>query len=174
MILVSQSSAVPIYGDPPSEDTGVALQVQKWITADAIELNENFTVFVNITNFSSLHPARNLNITEPTFEEFSVSEIIGYDEYQYTEIGPGGTISYSYTLLPIVEGSFTIEPTVVGFVNENGTVNQAYSNYINFNVSISVEEQDNSQLWRTLSLYSFILVGIPIILFTISKFVWRR
>lgn len=127
---ISSAQSATVYGDPP-EDNRPTLQIQKWISNDALLIGESVTVNVNISNWSEGF-AYNLSITEPAFSSLTVKRIQGYDRYIYDGFGPGASVSYNYTILPENEGNYTIEPTEIVFYDENSTRHFGRSAHIPF------------------------------------------
>ena len=166
------SAAEPIYGELPNEKKP-SLQIRKWISKNDLKLGENLTVTVNITNWS-LQWAFNLSITEPTFSEFAAELITDFDRYEYTAIGPEGSIYYEYSIKPQTIGNYSVEPTRIEFFDENSTLFRAVSAFIPFFVFVEAPPIDLSEVWQNLFWMSFVLFAIPIIVYFINKYIWRK
>ena len=74
-----------------------ALQVKKVVNVvDRIEPGYEVNITVNITNFGSF-PAYNLTIEEPSFQNFTVKNLVGFDEHKWIRVDPNATFSYGYS-----------------------------------------------------------------------------
>jgi len=166
------SSSAVIYGDPPSEDRPV-IQVKKKLSAVQVHLGDNVTVYLNITNWST-KTAFNLSITEPIFNNWSITEFLGYDVYLWAEIQPMGSISYQYSMTPIAEGNYTVKGTEINYVDENGTSYLARSADNDLYVFTQEPILDFSERWNTILLMSTLIVTVPIVLLMLNRWVFRR
>lgn len=166
-----QSSGV-IYGPPPSEDRPV-LQVRKTLSDDQVYLGNNVTVYLNITNWST-KTAFNLSITEPIFNNWSITDFIGYDNYIWTEIQPLGSISYQYQMTLLAEGNYTIKGTVIDYVDENGTSYVARSADIDLFVFTEEPLPDFTERWNTILLMSTLIIAVPVMLLLLNNWLFKR
>ena len=153
------SSSAVIYGPPPSEDRPV-LQVKKTLSDDQVHLGDNVTVYLNITNWST-KIAFNLSITEPIFNNWSITEFVGYDNYIWTEIQPMGSISYQYQMTLLAEGNYTVKGTVINYVDENSTSYVARSADLDLYVFTVEPLPDYSERWGTILLMSSLILRCP-------------
>ncbi len=170
LIIVNSTGAAigGIYGEPP-QDGAAVLQVLKWASDDEITLGAEITVFVNITNWSD-YDAFNLTIDEPIFSNWSITEFVGYDEYVFTKIAAGSSIYYQYTMKLINDGNYTIEPTVVNYVDINSTQFMAKSSYIPLLIITEEAKKELSDYWNDIFLMAAIFVLIPIAIRLLYKY----
>ncbi len=159
------------YGDPPIEGKAV-LQTLKWVDKTIIKLGDNLTVHVNITNWSTEH-SYNLSISEPLFNNWSLSYFKDYDHYQWIEIKAGASLYYEYTVKLISEGNYTINPTVVTYFDENNTQYIAKSGIIPIYVYQVPPKEDNSTIWKNILWYSLAIIALPVIILIIKKIIWK-
>ncbi len=165
------SSAV-IYGSPPTEDRPI-LQVKKTISDDQIHLGNNITVYLNITNWSS-KTAFNLSISEPIFNNWSITEFLGYDNYIWTEIQPMASISYQYSMTLVAEGNYTVKGTSINYVDENGTSYGARSADKDLYIYIDAPLPDYSERWNTILLMSVLVIAVPVVLLFLNRLLFKR
>ncbi len=166
------SSSAVIYGPPPSEDRPV-LQVKKTMSDDQVHLGNNVTVYLNITNWST-KIAFNLSITEPIFNNWSITEFLGYDNYVWTEIQPMASISYQYSMTLLAEGNYTVKGTEINYVDENGTSYVARSADKDLYVFIIAPLPDYSERWGTVLMMSTLIIAVPVVLLLTNRWLFKR
>ncbi|MDH5403294.1 MAG: hypothetical protein OEZ01_17495 [Candidatus Heimdallarchaeota archaeon] len=178
VIIMLNFASVPSYADPiyspvPEDLKRPALQIQKWVDADEIEINDEMTVHVNISNWSA-YVAYNLTIEEPSFNNYTITSVKGFDRYQWVEFGQNVSVYYNYTFTYEFSGNFSIAPTAIDFVDVNGTKYYAISSSIPVFVYIREPPAPATLVWRDLFLLSTAMLLIPIAVLLMNKYVWRK
>lgn len=168
----STAQVVSIDSEVPTGD-GPVIQVRKWTSQEGLLLGDQLTIFVNITNWSEYN-AYNLSINEPSFNNATFNYISGYEEYEYVELGPTGSVSYEYTLEPVNEGNYSVLPTEVRYYDRNNTEYNARSHFISFFVYEETPPVDKSELWGDVFWLSTLVLSVPIALFAVNKYIWSK
>lgn len=149
------------YGDPLEVGSPV-LQVLKWTSDDQVQLGDEITVFVNITNWSD-QIAYNLTIKEPLFANWSRTDFKGYEDYVFTKIASGASVTYQYTMTLLNEGNYIIEPTEITYYNENSTVFHARSSFSSLLIYIEEPIESFDAYWKNILLMTVLFILLPII-----------
>lgn len=172
LMLQPVTEAVPIRADLPGDIPAPSLQIMKWVsTYDQIEPGQDFSVYVNITNFGK-YAAYNLTIDEPSFANFTIDTIKNYEEHKWITIYPNATFSYLYTFKFEREGDFTIGATSVDYTDINGSAYSAISQPITITVSVTPPPITKTVQWRILGIWMGAIIALPLITFLLKKYLW--
>jgi hypothetical protein len=169
---VQDSQAKILYGDRPDEGFPL-LQIVKSASSTETHLGNNITVNVNITNWS-YEPAFNLTITEPLFSDWAYSSFQGWDEYAYIRVDSNASISYNYTVQIKAEGKYTIGPTEISYLSVNSTEYNSRSQSIPITIFVDSPPISLDEIWRNIFFMSLVLIAVPVGLYSINKYVWRK
>jgi hypothetical protein len=71
-------------------------------------------------------------------------------------------------------GSFSIEPTIIDYFDENNTAYEATTNKIEINAYIDELPLDESALWDNVFRYSLIISLIPVAVLLVNRLLWRK
>lgn len=167
----SQSSAIPIYSEkegPPYP----ALQIFKTINIeeDIIQVGTEIQVNVNITNFGG-KAALNVSLVEPVFENFTISNLKGYDPKTWIRINPGASLSYSFSFAIQKEGNYTIEATTASYVDSEMNEYSAKSGFFDLQVIKGTPPVSKNEEWRLAFTQMGAILAVPIIWLILKKFV---
>lgn len=160
-----------VIGDPP-ETIIPTLSIQKWVSNTDVLVNEKITVYVNITNYGRAY-AFNLSIDEPIFSDWVISDLIGWDEYEWLQVGQGGSIFYQYTTTITLEGEFLIQETVIEYEDINGSRYKARSTSIALTVSEVERVAERATLdekWVVIFQLTTGLIFIPLVVILSKRF----
>ncbi|MHA2251504.1 MAG: hypothetical protein ACXAD7_14165, partial [Candidatus Kariarchaeaceae archaeon] len=92
----------------------------------------------------------------------------------WVEVYPDASISYEYTIRMVSAGSFSIEPTIIDYFDENNTAYEATTNKIEINAYIDELPLDESALWDNVFRYSLIISLIPVAVLLVNRLLWRK
>ena len=171
LILVNSTNAIgldQIYGEAPDDGVPI-LSVLKWSSAEEVELGQNITIYVNITNWSD-QSAYNLTIDEPKISDWAKANFTDYDDYVFTRVDSGASIFYQYTMTMRNEGNYTVEPTLIRYLDFNGTQYSAFSTFIPINVFIIPPALELGELWQNIFWLSTLFMGLPISVLLYNKY----
>ncbi len=143
------------------------LSVVKHVDKNQTKLGGSFTITIRIVNYSN-KTAFNVSVTEPMFPSWAF-DMIGSSEYHYDRIEPGVEQLITYVLISKTSGNFTLEPTVVTYVDTRDVTVQhtftAVSNIVDLTVlpkgpNIPGKFQ---ALFESVMLFLLIFVGIGVV-----------
>ncbi len=170
---IGLSGAKPVSNDLQDKVPAPSLKIEKWIDSDErVEPGQIITVYVNFTNVGT-KTAYNPVVVEPQFENFSVTNIKGFDERKWVEIGPNATFSYSYQMEFVKEGTYTIESTTITYEDAEGTEYIAVSAYYRMTVTYEEPPVTKDAEWQKLFISIVLIALIPIILYLVNKYVFE-
>ncbi|MCG3217623.1 MAG: hypothetical protein KAR35_01370 [Candidatus Heimdallarchaeota archaeon] len=164
-IILNPSVAAPI--DSSDEDVNFPLiSVRKWVNTTSVKPGEAIHVTVNVTNWGNV-AALNLTIEEPFYEDwaFSTSDV---SIYHFVYLNSSSSFVYNYSIIPLVEGNFTIERTTVTY-HFNSSVHTSIAQEIDVFVAKTIIIEDQAADWRNIWLWVLALALLPIILYFVSK-----
>ena len=164
-IILNPSVAAPIessYEDIPTP----LISVRKSVNTTSVKPGEAIHVTINVTNWGSIS-ALNLTIVEPFYEDwaFSTSDV---SVYLFVYLNSSSSFFYDYSLIPLVEGNFTIESTIVTY-HVNLSEYTSVAQEINVLVTKTIIVEDQGSDWRNIWLWVIGLTLLPIILYYVSK-----
>ncbi len=165
------TSAIPIH----SKDEGPpypALQIFKTINVedDLIQVGTEIQVSVNMTNFGG-KTAINVSLVEPVLQNFTISNLKGYDPKNWIKIGPGASVSYSFSFVIEKPGNYTIEPTTATYLDENQNEYSAKSGFFELNVIKGKPPVSLDEEWRMAFIQMGSILALPIIWLLLKKYV---
>lgn len=162
-----------IYDDRELELNEPSLAIKKWTeVTHRIEPLTNVTVYVNITNMGDV-PAHNLDIVEPVFENWTILELVNFEERNWLRIDPGATYSYEYTFQFTREGNFVIESTQIDYFGVNESTYHSKSGAIFMEVFYEAEPASFDEQWNDMFWLSSLFIAIPIVLYVVQRFVLK-
>jgi hypothetical protein len=123
-----------------------------------VEPGQKIRVNVTIKN-NGQRTAFNLTIVDPSFSDWAISSM-NMTTQKYVIVQPNATVFYYYYFLPILEGNYTLESTVVNYFHLNGTEYRAFSQRFNIYSFIEeVEEAIEGELWSRILIYCIVISG---------------
>jgi len=150
-----------------------SLKIEKWINAsERIEPDQVVTVHVNITNVG-LKTAYNLSVSEPSFENFSVLNVNGYDGRNWVEMAPNATYSYDFSMKFVKEGIYTIERTTITYQDAADMSYTAYSGFFKLDVTKVEVPVSTLDQWKSMAVWLLLILVIPGVLYLINKYAFE-
>ncbi len=169
---IHNSQAKKIYGDQ-GEFEFPHLEVIKSSSESETLLGNTVFINVNITNWSD-YPAFNLTITEPLFSDWAYSTFNGWDEYIWVEVDSGASISYSYNMTVVNEGSYIIDATSIRYLDENNTIYNTRSQSIPITIYLTEPPISQDKIWNNIFIMALIVMVSPFIVYGFNKFIWSK
>lgn len=172
---VHDSQAEILYGDRTGDRSidFPLLKIVKSASSTETQLGNEITVSINITNWAFV-PAYNLTITEPLFSDWAYSSFQDWDDYTFVQVNSDASISYNYTMSVQKEGKYTIGPTEISYVDINGTEYNSRSQAIPITIYVDEPPLSFDEIWDNILIISLAILAIPIALFLVNKYVWRK
>ncbi len=165
------TNALPVYSEkegPPYP----SLQIIKWIdvTEDHVKVGQTINVYVNITNFGG-SAAFNVTIVEPIFQNFSISNLEGYNPKNWVRMDPGASVFYSFQFAFEKAGNYTIEPTTAQYTDAELNDYSSKSGFFDLKVLKGNPPISKKDEWK----FAFSLMGgfiaLPVIWLIAKKYI---
>ncbi len=150
------------------------LAVKKTINiTENIEPFQWIEVKLNITNIGN-RTAYNLSITDPDYEDWAISTF-NFTQQRYVEVETNTSFIYQYYIQPRREGNFTLEATVINYVDINGTKYTAYSQRFDI-ISLYPQHEEviDKVKWLNLFYYVLAIVGTLLVIELIDLFAIQK
>ena len=173
LVMTNHTEANVAYGNDPVVNKPL-LQVLKQASEYDVKLGSNVTVYLNITNWSATKAAYNLTIQEPLLSDWILSNFTGWEPYTWLEVGPGGSVSYSYSLIPKKAGTYEIGATQITYFDENNTKYDAMTQAMTINVYEVAPPISHDKVWRNIGYMSLAILIVPILAYVLNQIVWRK
>ena len=173
LVMTNHTEANVAYGNDPAVDKPV-LQALKQASDYNVQLGSNVTVSLNITNWSSTQAAYNLTIQEPLLSDWALTSFKGWQSYTWLEIGPGGSVSYSYTFQTKEVGTYEIGATQITYLDENGTQYNSLTQAMTITIFKEAPPISHSKAWRNIAYMSLVIMLIPILVYVLNQIIWRK
>ena len=180
LVIMVMSAMIPtahadvIYGERSEDIDYPVIQVVKWASGTDVELGEEISIFVNITNWSDQEDAFNLTVTEPLFSDWAYTSFVNWENYTYIQVDALASFTYNYSMIIKSEGKYTIDATEVSFFDENSTEYSSRSQNIPISVDLDEPPLSQDELWDNVLLMSIIILAVPVALFFVNNIVWRK
>ncbi len=167
----AQTSAIPVHSDdegPPYP----SLQIFKTINIEdeIIQVGTELQVSVNITNFGG-RSALNVSLIEPVLQNFTISNLQGYDPKNWIRIDPGASVSYSFLFTINKPGNYTIEPTTASYADEDQNEYSAKSGFFDLHVIKGNPPVSMDEEWKQAFIQMGVILALPIIWLLLKKYV---
>ena len=167
-IILGPSVAAPIESSDEETIQTPLISVRKWVNTTSVKPGEAIHVSINVTNWGN-SSALNLTIVEPFYEDwaFSTSNVT---IYRFVYLNRSSSFVYDYSIIPLVEGNFTIERTVVTYSYAGATTNlTSIAEEIDVFVAKRIIVEDQGADWRNIWIWIGALIILPIVLYYVSK-----
>jgi len=137
------------------------------------------TIIINITN-AGVVPALNIRVSEPVYNDW-VFETKGVPEVWFIgNLTKGQSKTLNYTIFPLINGIFKIEPTTVTYDYQNQETllleknNKLYSNILEIEIEEFISDPDlRAEWWISIGI-SVGVIFLAVIPLIISIVLYRR
>ena len=131
------------------------------------ELQQKFVILIEITNYGD-QPAYDVQFEESKFPDWTF-ETEGLTSYSWSKMEAGENHTIAYTLVPLKEGNFTIEQTLITYSDQPSyeperQIYSTKSNLIELHIVDFKEQQKDPLYWNVIGVLSFTFAGSLIIL----------